>query len=370
MTQVLKNTVSHLPALDGLRAAAVMLVILSHYGLGHIVPGGLGVTVFFFLSGFLITRLMFAERNTTGRIGVRNFYMRRLLRLYPALLFFLAGAGGLLTFMGQPPAVMHVLAGLFYYENYSHLFGFSDRHSPFHILWSLAVEEHFYLVFPMLFVWLARWPRLLLTAAAGLALLSLGLRLYGIYTGRVTEDYTYQASEMRMESILYGVMLATLVELERGRALIQRVLISHPAALVTGVALLALSLVFRDEFFRATVRYSIQGIALLPIFAVLAFGGAGVLGHGLRAVLSHRGMVALGKISYPLYLWHNTCHFLVTQAILPQAGGLVQGMVSAMAAGAVAMFSYWVIERPALRLKKKFTVHAKPVVAQVEQVVA
>lgn len=363
MSSEIKNSFSYIPALDGLRAAAVALVILAHYGLGHVVPGGLGVTVFFFLSGFLITRLLLAERAATGRVCIRNFYVRRFLRLYPALLF-LIGAGSLvLTFLDQPPAWKHVLAGLFYYENYNHNVFNKGENSPFHILWSLAVEEHFYLVFPLLFAGLARHPGRLLAVSGGLALLSLALRLHGIAYGWADADYTYEASEMRMESILYGVMLATLVELPRGRQLIARVLM-HWGALCSGIALLGVSVLLRDEFFRATVRYTVQGIALMPVFAVLAFGGAARFGALMRWILAHRLTVAIGRISYPLYLWHNTCHLVVAVALAPEAGKLMQGAIAFGLSVAVACFSYWMIERPALTLKKRFAPHHTPTEAQ------
>jgi peptidoglycan/LPS O-acetylase OafA/YrhL len=362
MTHSFKNDFSYIPALDGLRAAAVALVILAHYGLGHIVPGGLGVTVFFFLSGFLISRLLFAELRTSGTVSIRNFYARRFLRLYPALLFLIAGGSLVLIALGQPPALKHVLAGLFYYENYNHLVFSRNEELPFHILWSLAVEEHFYLVFPLLFLGLARRPGWLLMACGGLALLGLGLRLHGMTYGWADETYTYEASEMRMDSILYGVILATLVELERGRKLIARIL-THWSAFCAGVALLGVSLLLREEFFRATVRYTLQGIALMPIFSALAFGGAARLGVLVRGILAHRAMVAMGKISYPLYLWHNICHLAVVLAVAPQAGKLAQGVLALMLSIGVASISYWLIERPALTLKKRFTpqaAHARP----------
>ncbi len=364
-----RNDFSYIPALDGLRAAAVALVILAHYGLGHIVPGGRGVTVFFFLSGFLISRLMFAELTATGAVSIRNFYARRFLRLYPALLFLIAGGSLALWLLDQPPALKHVLAGLFYFENYNHNILNKNENSPFHILWSLAVEEHFYLVFPLLFVAVARRPGWLLTICGGLAFLSLGLRLHGMTHGWADENYTYEASEMRMESILYGVMLATLVQLESGRKLIARVLM-HWAAFCAGVALLGVSVLLRDDFFRSTIRYTVQGIALMPIFAALAFGGAAHLGALVRGVLAHRATVAMGRISYPLYLWHNTCHLIVVTAVLPQAGRLAQGMLAFGLSAGIASFSYLLIERPALTLKKRFTPHTAKARSSVETAAA
>jgi len=103
MTQVIspKAVYGHIPGLDGLRAFAVLIVMVAHVGYSHIVPGGFGVTVFFFISGFLITRLLLAENDAKGGIGLKNFYIRRFLRLLPALYVMLgitsAGLGLRLT---------------------------------------------------------------------------------------------------------------------------------------------------------------------------------------------------------------------------------------------------------------------------------
>jgi len=79
----------YIPGLNGIRGISVLIVILAHMGLSNIIPGGFGVTVFFFISGFLITRLLIAENETRGRIRLKQFYMRRFIRLYPALLMLL-----------------------------------------------------------------------------------------------------------------------------------------------------------------------------------------------------------------------------------------------------------------------------------------
>lgn len=144
------NQSPYLPALDGIRAICILLVFVGHQGFDKVIPGGIGVTIFFFLSGFLITNILFAEYRKAGRISLRNFYMRRLLRLYPALLFMLGVFTLYLTCTGQAFAGSELVAALFYFENYHRLY-INPAADQFWILWSLAIEEHFYLVFPFLF---------------------------------------------------------------------------------------------------------------------------------------------------------------------------------------------------------------------------
>ena len=138
-----------IPSLDGLRAVSILIVLVSHAGYGTIVPGGLGVTIFFFLSGYLITTLMLAEHERTGELDVVRFYARRVFRLMPPLIVTLAIVYGL-TFAGLVPGGI-TLAGLasqlLYFANYYQIFFDPGNTIPggTEVLWSLAVEEHYYI---------------------------------------------------------------------------------------------------------------------------------------------------------------------------------------------------------------------------------
>ena len=142
-----------IPSLNGLRAVSVLLVVSAHAGLSDLIPGGLGVTIFFFLSGYLITTLMLAENEQTGAISIRNFYARRILRLAPPLLITLAIAYSLtyLGFLQGRITLAALVSQLLYFANYYILFFDPNAQSMpggTGILWSLAVEEHFYIFFP------------------------------------------------------------------------------------------------------------------------------------------------------------------------------------------------------------------------------
>ncbi|HEX5757440.1 MAG TPA: acyltransferase, partial [Arenimonas sp.] len=180
-------------SLNGIRAVAVALVFFSHGGQGQWVPGGLGVTLFFVLSGFLITTLLQREYQRYGAIHLRNFYLRRVLRLMPPLLVVVALSGLLASASlidgGFSPRGL--LSVLFYFGNY-HVIAtdFGGIPAGLGVIWSLAVEEHYYLLYPPLALLLLRrqQPR---RAAAVLAALCIGMLLWrsGLYLQGVPEAY-------------------------------------------------------------------------------------------------------------------------------------------------------------------------------------
>ncbi len=145
------STTGKIPSLDGLRGVSFLIVFVAHAGLDKIIPGRVGVNIFFLLSGYLITTLMIREREKTGWISLKLFYLRRSLRIFPpmysimaATLIYLAVVHHLegITFVG-------VCSQLFYYQNYF-FHGGKGLIPGLGVLWSLAVEEHFYLFFPLL----------------------------------------------------------------------------------------------------------------------------------------------------------------------------------------------------------------------------
>src|SRR5882757_6883034 len=145
--------------LDGIRALAVSLVVFAHYRIIPYVPGAFGVTLFFFLSGYLITTLFYSEYGLSRNISVGQFYLRRWLRLTPSLVISVIIANILYQIScnavgGQPVPIKTTIAALFYYTNYYDLsVNMVDyKVIPFGIFWSLAVEEHFYLIWP----WIVR----------------------------------------------------------------------------------------------------------------------------------------------------------------------------------------------------------------------
>ena len=285
----------HIPSLDGLRAVSFLIVFLAHSGIRGLVgiPGGFGVTVFFYLSGFLITTLMRMERQATGTVNLRHFYLRRALRILPPfylILFFACS----LTLFGLLPGQLSptvVLAQSLHVSNYWFIWngavGSAAGTVPY---WSLAVEEHFYMLFPVLYLGLARVMSRHAQARSVLACCALicvwRCLLVGVFG--VNDDRTYMGSDTRFDSIFFGCALAIgmnpVLDAPHGSERLWKWLL-FPAAL----ALLICTFAFRAEWFRETIRYTLQGRADAGLRDGDTFSGlAAVSSHEHEAGRLHR----------------------------------------------------------------------------------
>ncbi len=303
----------YIPSLDGLRAIAVLLVFAAHAGLSHLVPGGLGVTIFFFLSGFLITTLMRLEFEKTGALSFGKFYLRRVYRILPpfylvlALVLLLALSGALQSDM-QWGAVAAQAAQ---FTNYYLIIAGAEHTVPgLTVLWSLSVEEHFYLLFPLVFLAMARrvGNRKMASIIALFCGAVLAWRLALVLGMNAPPERTYYASDTRIDSIMFGSILA----LWKNPVLDAPMFKSNRAALLAlfaAGALMLFTLVYREPVFRETLRYSLQGLALLPLFAL-----AIAKSHWqIFRWLEFAPLRFVGKVSYTAYLIHPTAIGLVEQ---------------------------------------------------------
>ena len=293
----------HIPSLDGIRGLAALLVYVSHATRPDLIPGGFGVTVFFFLSGYLITTLLRMEHEQTGGISLKRFYLRRVYRILPPMYIVL----GLVMALALGGAMSHemqwdaVLAQFAHLTNYYLVFA-GERHivpaTP--QLWSLAVEEHFYLLFPIALVLLlrrmdrasiAKW----LLAFCGIAL---AWRWCAFVVLGLGSDYTYMATDTRLDSILYGCIMGLWCNpaLDAPRVTPRRA----AAGLVIVAGMLMIGFVYRSPVFRETLRYSLQGAALFGLF----FCAVRFHHWRLFSWLDSRPMRALGLISFTFYLSH------------------------------------------------------------------
>lgn len=342
-----------IPGLDGLRALSVLIVMLSHSGLENVVPGVFGVTVFFFVSGFLITTLLVREKRETGRIALRSFYIRRMLRLYPPLLAFIAVCCVAALARGEAVNLLGLGGGLFYFANYLAIFDMQALSAFGGHLWSLAVEEHFYFFFPLLLVWLLPRPRLILPVLLGLCLAALaGRTAVTLLFPRIATDYAGMASEMRMDSVLAGAIVALVWNRPAGPDFVRRVT-WWPWVAAGLVALLA-SFVVRDAFFRSTLRYSLQELALVPL--VLAATVSPRFPLAVR-LMNCSLLVWLGRRSYALYLWHIAI-FEAGLRLKPADWSFAAVMlVGWIAAFALAALSYRLVEQPIFALRRRFGSH-------------
>jgi len=344
--------------LDGLRAVAVSLVVAAHLGLSHIVPGGFGVTLFFFISGLLITRLLLAEWDAEGRIALGKFYIRRLLRLYPALVVAITLGGALTVAFGGTIFVGELVALLLYVFNYYGLFleatiGSADIAAPFGVFWSLSIEEQYYALYPMVVGRLAGNPRRFIRSLVIVIVLVLVWRIaIASLHGNHLEERIYRSTDTRVDSILYGAVLALILN---GPAAVRWTRwASQWRILLLSIGVLIGCFVLRDPFFRNTVRYSLQGIALMPLVTAICFSSR--LAPITRA-LESRPAVLIGKWSYAMYLLHPIAIMVFEQSAL-------RDMPVASAFGAFALtitaayLTHHEVERRFVGLRRTFGSHA------------
>src|SRR5208337_3168383 len=307
MSDVHSHRSGVIPSLDGIRAISVLIVVLGHSGLQALVPGGLGVTIFFFLSGYLISTLMLAEQEHSGGINIPYFYARRVFRLMPPLIVSLAIAYGL-TYAGWLAGGITskgLAAQLLYFANYYGLFYDPGNTVPdgTGILWSLAVEEHFYIFYPLLMTLLlgiALRPRTIGALLGIVCLVVLTWRIYLVHAPGFFPDRTYYGSDTRIDSIIFGCMLAIVMNPVRQQHEPGSMSLAQWALLAAAAGTLLLTLVYRDPTFRETARYSIQGLVLMPLF----YFAVRFSGNPLFRYLNSPWIIILGAYSYTIYLIH------------------------------------------------------------------
>lgn len=330
---------------------AAIIVFVSHAGLDAYVPGGFGVTVFFFLSGFLITTLLRREYEQSGTISLGRFYLRRVYRIIPPLYLVL-----LLLLLPQgwagdhtPPSGAAVGAQFAQLTNYYLLFG-SHKVIPDSVpTWSLAVEEHFYLIFPLLLLVLLRRTsyRGVALAFGALCVAVLLWRMWLVAVQHVSADYTFIATDSRLDSLLFGCILGIGLNPTLDRGLPRLSTAGWGVVLLVAASLLTLSFLDRSEFFRATWRYSLQGLALMPVFFTAVANSDWVIYRWLDSL----PMRYLGLISYTFYLVHLRAIRLAAYYI----GGsrLLDAIVAFVAAVAFAAAMYYVVERHLAALRRR-----------------
>ncbi len=366
-----------IPALDGIRAVAVALVLADHGGVPGVPGGFIGVDMFFVLSGFLITSLLLDELGRTGAIDLPGFWVRRARRLLPALIVMVM-AVVVLRELFPSDAVATVrddaVGAFFWVANWVFVFRDTDYFtqgdppSPLQHTWSLAVEEQYYLV----------WPLVLLAVAVLLALL---IRRRGarptLHTVRMV------VVGVAVVGAAASALVACLMVSEESRNRVYFGTDTRVQALLVGAA--AAALLVRD--WPSLARYGAQirprwgrwvaqilpviGLTMLGVVAHFATGSAQEFGRGLLIVvavaavfvvapvaLEQRGLVArvlalpplvwLGTISYAVYLWHWPI-FLALNGERTGLTGMPLFAIRALATLTAAAMSWWLIEQPIKR---------------------
>lgn len=348
-----------------MRGVAILLVVLAHAGLQFIVPGALGVTIFFVISGFLITRQLTVEMEASGKLNIKKFYVRRVFRLAPALLFYIALFTAILLPLGSPITLTHLLSSIFYFANYYHIFvGFPD-YSPFIITWSLAIEEHYYIVFPFVLLLFRKHLRAAVPWLLAATVIALIWRVslydqcvrdpYWPMCGLPDFDRIAKGTDTVFDCILFGAIAA--LALHYYTRIVHIYLINRRVFIGAAVVLL-LTLVWRDEKFRETLRYSLQAISIAILMMNILFGE----NISLNKILSSKQLIFIGKISYSLYLFHFGMLILL-QAIYKHPGSLngwFEIVVYFIGSFGLAILSYKYVEQPMIKLRRRFGSHVKP----------
>ncbi|MEZ5157374.1 MAG: acyltransferase family protein [Candidatus Nanopelagicales bacterium] len=341
------------PALDGLRAIAVLAVMLYHGGSSWLGGGFLGVDVFFVLSGFLITTLLLQEQERTGRLDLPAFWGRRARRLLPALLLVLLAVVAYGAFLSGEAATAirgDAVATLFYVSNWWFIAGgnsyfaqFQDP-SPLTHTWRLAIEEQWYLLLPLVLVLLLprmRSRRVLATGFAALAAVS-AVEMAWLADPASDASRVYYGTDTRLQSLLVGATLAVVLTprvLEQMRV---------PARWLGPLALalvIALMVVISDRtvwlYEGGFLVFALVSAALLVTVQAHPDGMVG-------RVLSIPPVVWVGRISYGLYLWHWPVYVVLSPDRTGLAGWGLLLLRVAVTFGA-ATLSYYLVEMPVRR---------------------
>lgn len=351
----------YVPFLDGFRGCAILLVITGHLYRDFIRVALLGVTLFFFVSGFLITKLLIVEYYKKNTISLKDFYLRRVFRLYPALLFFLVVTIVFILLSGQKIIFPDIISGLFYFTNY-YLVYFKPvllaKGYPLvsEILWSLSVEEHFYLFFPILFLWFfSNSNHKLLSVLGILLILFLFSRCIEFFRGSDLSEIRrtiYYTTHNRGDSILYGCISALLIYRYNARLYIK--CLDSRGLFILSFLLLILIEIVPSQLFQNTLKYSLQGIAFSIIIPSFLFGNSG---SGIKKWLEGNIIVFIGKLSYSLYLFHWIAIEIVK--FYTSQRGILTDLLIIVLSLALALVSYYGVERPFFSLRRKFGSHAK-----------
>lgn len=359
------RSLGHVAGLDGLRAVAVLLVVVSHTWIvveglndqpviGWFTRGAfLGVDVFFVLSGFLITSLLLGERHQRGRVSFVRFYVRRATRLLPALYLMLLAAAlyaksiDYANQLGGPGALhLTIRNALTYTSNWQAI------NDPFSLgdlgqLWSLAIEEQFYIVWPAALVVLLAAKRETRVVVGALIALILAVAVWrAVLFEREGWNAAYHGTTTRSDGLLIGSLLGVLWV----RRLTPSVNWRGAAWAASAVALAVLATNDGKNAFMHFGGFTIFNLAVAVVVLAVVEGG-----WSARSLLTNRTMQAIGRVSYGIYLWHLPLIWALRRwdVDLPD----VIRFLLAMGATAIAVaFSWFVVERPAQRWRRRFEV--------------
>ena len=359
------NKSKYLPSIDSLRALAVLAVIIYHVDVNYLPGGFLGVDLFFVLSGYLISSLIIKEYRKTGSLNLYNFYIRRARRLLPAVYFMITVGLVIMVLFNEVllrKSHLDAIFGYIYSSNWWYIFHKLDyfdsfgAQSPFKHLWSLAIEEQFYMIFPLLFLLVNRKKKSkdgtyklnknFLYVVLGLILASLIAHILLFDINNISRIYF--GTDTRAFSLLVGVVGAILYPMERLHAKVtpQQNMIYSVVSLVS-IATLITVMIYTSEYNTLLYRGGFLLVAILGLIVIISSGKQHTL---MSRLLSFKPVVFIGKISYSLYLWHFPVLVLTTPVSEIGNPNIFFVILRIVLTFAVAIVSYVFVETPIRKL--------------------
>lgn len=344
----------YMPGLDGVRAVAVIAIIIYHLNPQWLSGGFLGVDTFFVISGYLITSLLLTEYHNTGKIELMSFWLRRVKRLIPAVLFLVMGVI-VLSLIFMPTEIQKVradsIAAIFYVSNWWYIMQNVDYFEQFAVqplkhLWSLAIEEQFYLVFPIVLLSLLSFIRRLKSIRIiFLILLVISMiAMMVLYVPNENVARVYFGTDTRIQTLLMGVLLALVWPPFQLKAKVNRQMRTIiDTAGVVGLAILFICFKFVSET-NSILYYG--GFFLISTVTLLVIASSVHPSGYFAKFLGNKVFTFIGSRSYSLYLWHYPIivliHHQFVQGQIPPLVYVVEILLMVL----MAEFSYKFIEQP------------------------
>jgi len=352
--------IARIPSLDGLRALSIFLVVSLHtlqrYSINHhvgvgwyaIFNGGYGVLIFFEISGFLITNLLLQEHQKRGSISLRGFYLRRAFRILPPLYFYI----GIVILLGVFGHVAldrtDIVSSLFFFHNFvQHSTMWSLEH-----LWSISVEEQFYLVWPFLLVFFLRRPGVAGRFAASVFPIAILIvsPFARVLLGHQKDPLMHRigVNYLNFDFLMFGCLVALLQHTPRFESMYRKATRVWwlPPAVIAGCSVLTARY---QNYFDLPIGYTINGAAIAMFLLWCTRNPSSVIGR----ILNWGPIVKIGLLSYSIYLWQTLFLHHLNVVVFGSLTWISTFPGNWAGFFLLATFSYYVVEQPSLRLRSR-----------------